>query len=113
MNNILNKEDHNLILESLVSKYISKYKNEMKLFLSKLKDQFKHNKQARQILLNYSKDRNLSKEDAETLKIISKDILKMLGLGGIIILPGGSLLMVFIFKLAKLLKIDVIPSQFV
>lgn len=112
MNNLLNKEDLQLILENLISKYIYKYKDELKMFISNMKDQFAHNKQARDILLSYSKNRTLSKEESETLKQISLDILKMLSLGGIIILPGGSLLMIFIFKLAKMLKIDVIPSQF-
>lgn len=112
MKNILNKDEQQSILESLISKYVDKYKDELKVFIKKLKEQFKFNKQAREILTNYAKDGNISKEESILLKEISVDILKMLGLSSVVILPGGSLLIVFIIKLAKILKVDVIPSQF-
>lgn len=112
MKNILNKEEHYLLVENLLNKYYNKYKNELKTFLIKLKEQISHNKKAKSILLNYTQTGNITKEESQILKEISADVLKMLGLGGIVILPGGSLLIIFIIKLAKLFNIDVIPSQF-
>lgn len=112
MKNLLSKDSQQLILEGLLTKYVNRYKGELKLFIKKLREQFKHNKQARTILLAYSKSGTLTKEQSDILKDIARDVLKIVGLGGIVVLPGGSLLMVFILKLAKILKVDVIPSQF-
>jgi len=112
MKNLLSKDSQQLILEGLLTKYINKHKGELKIFINKMKEQFKHNKQARDILLAYSKSGTLTPEQSSLLKDIAKDMLKIVGLGGIVVLPGGSLLMVFILKLAKFLKLDVIPSKF-
>lgn len=111
---LLNKTKLNKITEGWSSNLIIKYKSMFKDFFSKLKDQFKHNAQARTILLAYIKSGYLTKEQAELLKQITFDTMKMVGLGGLGLapIPGGTLLMLFLINGAKKLNINLIPSQF-
>lgn len=111
--NLLNKKQvQTMLVESLVSKYVKRYSGELKMFLFKLKEQFKYNKQARTIIKAYIESGMLTDEQAEILKNITKDVLKMTGLGGVIFLPGGTAIMIFLLKLAKMLKIDLLPTKF-
>lgn len=109
---MLTKKEINIISEGWTNRTLGKYKKQFKDFFIKLKNQFKHNKQLRDIVLVYLRSGTLTKEQSEILKEIIYDNLKMAGLGGITLLPGGSLLMVFLIKSAKKLGIDIIPSQF-
>jgi len=96
------------------SNLIIKYKKQFKDFFIKLKNQLEYNDDAREILIHYTKNGSITKEDAGKLKQISIDTLKLVGLGSLIILPipGGTLLMVFLINSAKKIGIDLIPTKF-
>lgn len=96
------------------SNLIIKYKKQFKDFFIKLKNQLEYNDDAREILIHYTKNGSITKEDAAKLKQISIDTLKLVGLGSLIILPipGGTLLMVFLINSAKKIGIDLIPTKF-
>jgi len=96
------------------SNLITKYNKQFKDFFIKLKNQLEFNDDAREILIHYTKNGSITKEDAKKLKQISKDTLKLVGLGSLIILPipGSTLLMIFLINSAKKVGIDLIPSKF-
>jgi len=96
------------------SNLITKYNKQFKDFFIKLKNQLEFNDDAREILIHYTKNGSITKEDAKKLKEISKDTLKLVGLGSLIILPipGSTLLMIFLINSAKKVGIDLIPSKF-
>lgn len=110
---MLNKETINKITESWTNRVIGKYKNEFKQFFIKLKNQFKYNADLKDIARVYINSGTLTKEQSATLKEIISDNLKMLGLGGIVMLPAGTILMMVLLKSAKKLGIDLLPSKFV
>jgi hypothetical protein len=109
---MLKKEEIYKISEGWTGNLLKKYKVQFKDFFIKLKEQFKHNVKLRDIYLAYNKSGMLTSEQASILKEIVSDNLKMVGLGGIAMLPGGSLLMIFLIKSAKKFGIDIIPSKF-
>ncbi len=96
------------------SNLITKYNKQFKDFFIKLKNQLEFNDDAREILMHYTKNGSITKEDAKKLKEISKDTLKLVGLGSLIILPipGSTLLMIFLINSAKKVGVDLIPSKF-
>ncbi len=98
--------------EGWTSSLLSKYKDKFVEFFTKLKHQFQYNATARSILKEYITTGAISKADAIELKTITADLLKMVGLGSIVALPGGMLLMLFLINSAKYLGIDLIPSHF-
>ncbi len=102
------------INETWGSDLLNKFKDQFKVFFTKLKHQFEYNSKANKILGSWAKTGNISKEDADELKTITIDTLKMAGLGSIAIMPipGGTLLMVFLINSAKHLGINLLPSQF-
>ena len=96
------------------SNLITKYNKQFKDFFIKLKNQLEFNDDVREILIHYTKNGSITKEDAKKLKEISKDTLKLVGLGSLIILPipGSTLLMIFLINSAKKVGVDLIPSKF-
>lgn len=87
-------------------------KEKIKLFLSNVKKQFLYNKQARTILLAYTKSGFITEEQNKILKNIIADNLKIVSLSSTFILPGGSLILPLLFRLAKKYNINIMPSQF-
>lgn len=110
----MKKDDVLKITRGWSSKLLKKYNKQFKEFFINLKNQFQHNDEAREILAHYAKTGTLTKEESKKLKDISYDILKMVGLGSLIILPipGGTLLMLFLVNSAKKLGIDLLPTKF-
>lgn len=103
-----------MIKEGWVVDLMNKFKDQFKQFFIKLKHQFEYNVQANKILATWAKTGHISKEQADELKTISVDTLKMVGLGGIALMPipGGTMLMIFLVNSAKYVGIDLIPSHF-
>lgn len=93
---------------------LTKYKSKFNEFFIKLKQQIEFNKQLKDIFLKYTKGNQLTKEEIDTVKIITIDTLKLIGLGSIALapIPGGILIMIFLINSAKKIGIDLIPSQF-
>ena len=111
--NILTKEQVVMINEKWFADFINKYKKEAKQFFMLLKKQFKYNANGRRIISQYMKNKEISKEDAQELKTIVRDAMKMVGLGtiGMLPVPGATALMILLIKTAKKLNIDIVPSQ--
>jgi ribosomal protein S18 acetylase RimI-like enzyme len=109
---MLNREQINVIKEGWTTSLLLKYKEKFVEFFTKLKHQFEYNATARTILKEYITTGAISKADALELKNMAADLLKMVGLGSIVALPGGMLLMLFLVNSAKHLGIDLIPSHF-
>lgn len=111
---LLNKIQLHKINESWSNNLIDKFKDKFKLFFNNLKHQLEYNKEANDILLSWIKNGKLTNKEAETLKIISLDTLKLVGLGSVALMPipGGTLLMLFLIKSAKYVGINLIPSKF-
>lgn len=89
-----------------------KVKEKIKLFLNNVKTQFTYNKQARTILYVYMTTGIITEEQNKILKNIIADNLKIVGLSSAFILPGGSLILPVLFRLAKKYNINILPSQF-
>lgn len=102
-------------MEGWAGDLLNKYKKQFREFFAKLKKQFAFNDSAREIIADYIRTGELTKEEAQQLKTIVRDTLKLVGLGVVALnpLPGGTLLLLFIINSAKRLGIDIIPSQFV
>jgi len=115
MKNIRTKKNIEYISEGWAGDLLTKYKKQFNIFFAKLKKQFAFNDSAREIIADYIRTGELTKEEAQQLKIIVRDTLKLVGLGVIALnpLPGGTLLLIFIINSAKRLGIDIIPSQFI
>ena len=93
-------------------KLIETNKESLRLFIINLKLELEDSKEGLEILNNWIENKEISKSDIKFLRNKSKDSLKILGLTGIIILPFGSLLLVFILNASKKLGIDIIPNNF-
>lgn len=110
---MLTKDQLLVITEGWTSNFLKTNIDKFKNFFIKLKDQFKYNSTANQIVYNYLKTGTISKHDSQELKTICIDTLKLVGLGSIAIpIPGGSILLLFLINSAKKLKIDILPSHF-
>ncbi|MGB0882160.1 MAG: hypothetical protein ACPGSO_04345 [Vicingaceae bacterium] len=68
---------------------------------------------ASKIFVKYIKEGNISKEEEKELKTQVYDLLKMLGIGvPFALIPGASLLIPFIVKIAQKKGIEILPTAF-
>jgi hypothetical protein len=91
-------------------KIIDKSKEQVKKFVSAMKNETQETKQAMAMILNHINGKKLTSEEWQWVRGQMKDVVKMLGLTTIAVTPGGSL----IALLAKALKADkyILPSSF-
>lgn len=80
-------------------------------FLNKLGEEGKKTSEASIILARYAKGDKVSKEDMDKFRNQIVNVVKMLGLGAFIIVPGSSILPLII-KIAKKYNINILPSSF-
>ena len=111
---MLTKEQLFSLQSGWSNKLLTKYKSEFTQFFINLKNHFVSNKNANRILKNYVKNKTLTKEESEELKLLIKDNLKFVGLGSLALLPipGATFLMLFLINSAKKLNIDLVPTEF-
>lgn len=82
-------------------------------FVIKVKTEASETKVASQIFIKYVKEGNITKEEELELKTQVYDLLKVLGIGvPFALIPGASLLMPFLLKIAAKKGIDVLPTAF-
>ncbi len=81
-------------------------------FLNKLGEEGKKTSEASIILARYAKGDKVSKEDMDKFRNQIVNVVKMLGLGAFIIVPGSSILLPLIIKIAKKYNINILPSSF-
>tara|TARA_R110000772_G_scaffold20466_5_gene56968 strand:+ start:119606 stop:120355 length:750 start_codon:yes stop_codon:yes gene_type:complete len=81
-------------------------------FYKGLKHEIGENKEMRLILTRYASGQKPTKEEISFIKEQSGDLLKMLGLGAVVALPGGTLLIPALVMGAKKVGVDLIPDGF-
>ena len=78
-----------------------------------LANEAKETKQASHLVVKFIRQGKLSKEEEKELKIQFYDVLKVMGVGiPFFMIPGASVLVPFLLKLANKLGVDIIPSSF-
>lgn len=88
-------------------------KDSTKEALRKTVQEFAESKEAGALLARYASGEKLEPEEEEFLKTQAKDIIKGLGLVGVIALPGGSVALKFLLDAAQKFGIELRPSAFV
>lgn len=85
----------------------------MKTFVSKMGTEAKETHEASKVVVKFLKEGKVSKEEEHELKTQIYDLFKMAGIGiPFMLIPGSTLLMPFLIKLAKKKGIDLLPSAF-
>jgi len=85
----------------------------MKNFVSKMGTEAKETHEASKVVVKFLKEGKVSKEEEHELKTQIYDLFKMAGIGiPFMLIPGSTLLMPFLIKLAKKKGIDLLPSAF-
>ena len=82
-------------------------------FLNGVKNEALDTKEASRIIYKYLSQQKISKKEEKHLKTQVFDIFKILGIGiPFMLIPGATLLIPFIVKVAEKKGIDLIPSNF-
>ncbi len=82
-------------------------------FLIGLKNEASGSKETSRIIVKFISNQKISKEEEKHLKTQVYDIFKILGIGvPFMLIPGSTLLIPFIIKVAEKKGIDLIPSNF-
>ena len=85
----------------------------MKSFVSKMGAEAKETHEASKIVVKFLKEGKVSKEEEHELKTQIYDLFKIAGIGiPFMLIPGSTLLMPFLIKLANKKGIDLLPSAF-
>lgn len=78
-----------------------------------IKTEVSETKVASQILVKYIKEGNVTKEEEKELRLQVYDLLKVLGIGvPFALIPGASLLLPFLIKIAQKKGVQILPSAF-
>ena len=92
---------------------LKKIETEIKLFLENVKEQAENTEEAGGVIKKYLSGKELNDEDEEILKTQLFDWLKIFGVViPFVLIPGASILMPFIIKVAKKYNIELMPSAF-
>jgi hypothetical protein len=99
------------------SEKLKKHRNKatevMKNFVSKMGTEAKETHEASKVVVKFLKEGKVSKEEEHELKTQIYDLFKMAGIGiPFMLIPGSTLLMPFLIKLANKKGIDLLPSAF-
>jgi hypothetical protein len=82
-------------------------------FLKNLSNEAKETKKASLLIVKFLKNGSLTKDEEKELKLQFYDLLKIMGVGvPFFMIPGSTILIPFIMKLAEKAGIDIIPSSF-
>jgi hypothetical protein len=85
----------------------------LKNFVSKMGTEAKETHEASKIIVKFLKEGKVNKEEEHELKTQIYDLFKMAGIGiPFMLIPGSTLLMPFLIKLANKRGIDLLPSAF-
>ena len=98
-------------MEINYKKLISTKEKEFRIFINKFKEHLEKNDEAKDILVKYITNKEVSQKEIEFMKSQSIELIKSLGIGiPTILIPGGLALLAFIIWLSKRFKIDILPS---
>lgn len=85
----------------------------MKNFVSKIGTEAKETREASKVVAKFLKEGKVSKEEEHELKTQIYDLFKIAGIGiPFMLIPGSTLLMPFLIKLANKKGINLLPSAF-
>lgn len=85
----------------------------MKSFVVKMGTEAKETHEASKIVVKFLKEGKVSKDEEHELRTQVYDLFKMAGIGiPFMLIPGSTLLMPFLVKLANKRGIDLLPSAF-
>ena len=110
-----------LLLDQEESKaFLSKIKKNRKKagkaladFSKKMGNEAVETKEASKIFYKYLKGGDISKEEEHELKTQVYDLFKMMGIGiPFMLIPGSTLLMPFLIKVAKRYDVNLLPTSF-
>ena len=90
----------------------SKSKKALKRFYEGLKHEIRENGEMRKIVAHYLSGNDLTKEETTFVKEQATDLLRMLGLGALVVLPGSAIVIPALIMGAKKVGIDLIPDGF-
>jgi len=78
-----------------------------------IKTEVSETKVASQILVKYIKEGDVTKEEEKELRVQVYDLLKVLGIGvPFALIPGASLLLPFLIKIAQKKGVQILPTAF-
>jgi len=83
------------------------------VFFNGIKSEGINAKKTSLIIQNFATKGEISKEDEKFLKFYVVDLLKIAGIGiPFVLLPGASIIIPFVLKMAEKKNLDLIPSNF-
>ena len=87
--------------------------NAFRVFFKNLNNEAKETRAAGKLVYKYLKTGDLSKDEEKELKLQFYDLLKVMGVGvPFVMIPGATILIPFLLKIADRLGVDIIPSSF-
>lgn len=85
----------------------------MRLFLHNMGTEAKETKEASKILVKFLREGKVEQQEEDELKQQVYDLLKMVGIGvPFFLIPGSSLLIPFLMKIAEKRGVNLFPSAF-
>ena len=87
--------------------------NRIRLFFINLHSEAKETRDASKIIVKYVRNGKLSKQEEKELKLQVYDLLKIMGIGvPFVMIPGSTILIPFLMKIAEKRGINILPSSF-
>jgi hypothetical protein len=85
----------------------------IRLFFINLHSEAKETRDASKIIVKYVRNGKLSKQEEKELKLQVYDLLKIMGIGvPFVMIPGSTILIPFLMKIAEKRNINILPSSF-
>lgn len=95
------------------NRLLKKIEEQIKLFLENIKEHGENTQEAGEVIQKYVSGKELSDEDEEILKTQLVDWLKIFGVVvPFVLIPGASILMPFLLKMAEKYDIHLMPTAF-
>ena len=93
--------------------FTQKIEATFKEFLHDVSKEKEETKEAASILKKHMRGQTTTKEERRMLKMQCYDLLKAVGIGiPLILIPGGSIIIPVLLRIAKKYKINILPSSF-
>lgn len=109
MKNIITK----VVFTGVVMRYRKKFKSGVQQFANGMREEVAETREASTYVKKYMGGEKLTKEENEAVRKQFYDILKMIGVGiPFALVPGGSVLIPIIVKIARRHNIKLMPSSF-
>jgi len=85
----------------------------LRLFFINLHSEAKETRDASKIIVKFVRNGKLSKQEEKELRLQVYDLLKIMGIGvPFVMIPGSTILILFLMKIAEKRGINILPSSF-